>query len=100
MGANLDYYIYRGHLDKMRGFHDKKQRDSCEENECDTYAGHLGMLPEGLDMACCIPLEDKDKAVAYLEEAHVKWECALAVPFKDHINTSQVAYVIGGWCAS
>ena len=94
MCACIDYYSFRGTEQQLKAFHRQKQRELCEEYGNDTYAGHLGILPAGLDM-CKQRFRGFNAAMEYVEENHSKWNPPMAVVY---YQRSRKFFLIAGWC--
>ena len=86
MGSRFKTYTYNGAKKELDNFHGEYQFEQRLEYGSDTYAGHLGILPDGLHIVDCKPYAFASDAQEYIEENHSKWHCALAVPFKGEIR--------------
>lgn len=87
MGAEFNYYIHRGAKDELEEYHNEHQSEMRATYGNDTYAGHIGIMPGGIDSAGVTPFPTRNEAVAYLDENHCKWDCAMAVPFKGSVQS-------------
>lgn len=94
MGACIDYYSFRGTEQQLKDFHKQKCTELCEEHGNDTYAGHLGILPEGLNM-CSGRFKGFNAAMEYVEENHSKWSQAMAVVY---LQRGRKFFLVAGWC--
>ena len=81
MGAIFKYYLYNGDENKLDNYHHKEQRDQCEQYGNDTYAGHLGAIPAGINYVKDEHFCSASAACKYVEENHNKWSCAMAVAY-------------------
>jgi hypothetical protein len=92
MGAEFRFYIYKGKEEDLGDYHTEFQREACYEGGTDTYAGHIGIMPDGINFANITPLKSYAQAEEYLEDNHSKWSSAMAVPFlgkkQDYDKTS------------
>ena len=62
------------------------------------YSGEIGMMgSDEINWRPITPMEDERAAEDYIADNHEKWECAMAVPYKDGDKRH---YVLGGWCSS
>ena len=82
MGANFNYYTYRGGKTELPSHHKVLQEEECEIHGNDTYAGHIGIMPSGINFVERKAFENEEQAREYLEDNHKKWDRAMAVPFK------------------
>ena len=67
MGAEFNSYVYEGPESRLAAHHRRVQRDLLEQYGNDTYAGHIGIMPEGLDKALT-PAELRDLMTYLLTE--------------------------------
>ncbi|EDM25790.1 hypothetical protein LNTAR_15277 [Lentisphaera araneosa HTCC2155] len=95
MGANFNCYTFRGTEKQLAKHHNQLQEDLCVRYGNDTYAGHLGILPFGLDLQRKTVYKSFDEAREYLEDSHSKWDQAQAIPYRDK---RKKYYLVGGWC--
>ena len=96
MGSTLETYIYNEDPEELDSYHTDYQTQLRDRYGYDTYAGHLGAIPFGLDIIHTDPFETYNEALEYLEENHCKWDCAMAIPFKGKIRV--LSYIVGAWC--
>ena len=82
MGAEFNYYVYKGDKSKLEDYHREEQQDQCLQFGNDSYAGHIGVMPSGIDFVKRKPFASASEAREYLEDNHNKWDCAMAVPYK------------------
>ena len=82
MGALFRTYITALKADDLLEYHRAFQEEKRMEEGCDTYAGHIGIMPDGIEFADVKPFPSRIEAEEYLAQHHSKWECAMAVPFK------------------
>lgn len=83
MGAILQHYTYnRGSFEELEQHHQSYQEAECNANGNDTYSGHLGILPEGLNLDNKKVFDNAEDALQYIEDNHYKWNSAMAVPYK------------------
>jgi hypothetical protein len=99
MGAEFNYYTYEGPESRLDAHHRRIQRQLCEQYGNDTYAGHIGIMPEGIDKGAS-PRATKQEAIEALETHHNKWQRAMAIPFLHPGAKRKLSFVVGGWCAS
>ena len=99
MGAEFNSYVYEGPESRLAAFHRRVQRQLCEQYGNDTYAGHIGIMPEGIDKATKT-CASRQEAVARIETHHNKWQRAMAVAFLRPGAKRKLNFVVGGWCAS
>jgi predicted RNA-binding Zn-ribbon protein involved in translation (DUF1610 family) len=78
------FNTYQSHLQEgeLEQYHDEYQNELRIELGCDTYAGHLGILSDGLNVVKVKPFKSSTEAEEYLSEHHNKWNQAMAVPFR------------------
>ncbi|NQZ60004.1 MAG: hypothetical protein HRT88_21330 [Lentisphaeraceae bacterium] len=81
MGAEFRHYISKVSQEELGKDHCEYQSRECDFNGNDTYAGHIGIMPSGIDYAKAKPFKSSQQAIDYLEENHCKWDCAMAAPF-------------------
>ena len=62
-------YTYIGDRKGMSDYHSDMQRERCREQGDDSYAGHLGIMPDGVELADCKPFSSAGEAVVYLEKS-------------------------------
>lgn len=99
MGANFDYRIYSADKSKIEiSAHWGAAVEDSLYSGGHEYSGEIGMLGHDIrwrdDME---PFESEDDAEKWLIDNHEKWECGMAVQFKDG---SKIKWMIGGWCSS
>ena len=82
MGAEFNYYVYKGDKSKLEDYHREEQQDQCLQFGNDSYAGHIGVMPSGIDFVKRKPFASASEAREYLEEHHSKWDYAMAVPYQ------------------
>ena len=99
MGAEFNSYVYDGPESRLAAHHRRVQRDLLEQFGNDTCAGHLGIMPEGLDKATKI-CASRQEAIDLIEAHHNKWQRAMAVAFHRPGAKRKLSFVVGGWCAS
>ena len=99
MGAEFNSYVYEGPESRLAAHHRRVQRDLLEQFGNDTYAGHLGIMPEGLDKSPKI-CASRQEAIDLIEAHHNKWQRAMVVAFHRPGAKRKLSFVIGGWCAS
>ncbi len=99
MGAEFNTYIYEGPESRLAAHHRRVQKELRIEYGIDTYAGHIGIMPDGLDKLPQICANRKE-AEELIESKHHKWQRALAVPFLKPGSKRKLCFVVGGWCAS
>ena len=51
MGAEFNYYVYRESKDKLGEYHTREQEEECQTYGNDTYSGHIGIMPGGIEFA-------------------------------------------------
>ncbi|EDM26144.1 hypothetical protein LNTAR_16393 [Lentisphaera araneosa HTCC2155] len=81
MGAEFNYYTYRGSKSELLEHHRELQVEECEQYGNDTYAGHIGIMPLGVEFVEIKPFASEAEARDYLEAEHCKWDRAMAIPF-------------------
>ena len=99
MGAEFNTYVYDGPESRLAAHHRRIQHELRTQYGNDTYAGHIGIMPEGIDKAIKI-CASRQEAVELLETHHNKWQRAMAVPFLKAGAKRKLCFVMGGWCAS
>ena len=99
MGAEFNTYVYEGPESRLAAHHRRVQHELRIQYGNDTYAGHIGIMPDGVDKApkTCASCQE---AVAMIEVHHNKWQRAMAVPFFKPGAKRKLNFVVGGWCAS
>ncbi len=95
MGAHFDSYSLRASEKQLRQHHTQLQEELCSQYGNDTYAGHLGILPTGLNILTKQCFKSFDEAYDYIQDHHSKWEVALAVSYREKRKKH---YLVGGWC--
>ena len=85
MGAMFQYYLSEVPKEDLVDFHFEFQTQECELKGTDTYGGHIGIMPYGINFTKAQPFATKKEAISYLEDNHIKWEQAMAVPFMDEV---------------
>lgn len=86
MGSRFNTYTYNGAAKELSDFHSEYQHEERLEGGSDTYAGHLGILADGLHIVDVKPYAFASDAREYIENNHSKWNCAFAVPFKGEVR--------------
>ena len=82
MGSIFKTYQSGLKKDELLSYHSDYQEQERIEGGCYTYAGHIGIMPDGLHFADVKPFAGAGKAEEYIADNHSKWERAMAVPFK------------------
>lgn len=86
MGSVFHSYTSSLNKNELLSYHSDYQEQERIEGGCYTYAGHMGIMPEGLEFADVKPFKSAADAEEYLAEHHSKWERAMAVSFKGKAN--------------
>lgn len=87
MGAEFNYYRYTGDKSEMSHYHEDTQIYERQQYGSDTYSGHLGILPCGLEVSSVKEFSNVNDAREYLQANHSKSESALAVPYMGNKDT-------------
>ena len=99
MGAEFNTYVYEGPESRLEAHHRRVQHELRVQYGNDTYAGHIGIMPDGIDKATKT-CASRQEAVAMIETHHNKWQRAMAVAFHRPGTKRKLSFVVGGWCAS
>ncbi|MEN9358767.1 MAG: hypothetical protein RL095_302 [Verrucomicrobiota bacterium] len=99
MGAEFNTYIYDGPESRLEAHHRRVQNELRIQFGNDTYAGHIGIMPDGIDKSKKI-CASRQEAIETIEKHHNKWQRAMAVPFSKTDSKKKIYFVVGGWCAS
>ena len=86
MGSVFHTYTSGLKKDELLSYHSDYQEQERIEGGCYTYAGHIGIMPEGLNFVKVEPFTSVEKAEEYIADNHSKWDRAMAVPFKGRAN--------------
>jgi hypothetical protein len=82
MGSTFSFYTYnQGPFEELEAFHEAYREEECYENGNDPYAGHLGILQEGLALQKQI-FNSEEEARNFIEQNHYKCNQAMAAPYK------------------
>lgn len=86
MGSVFHTYTSGLPKDRLLSYHSDYQEQERIEGGCYTYAGHIGIMPDGLHFVDVKPFASASAAEEYLADHHSKWDRAMAVPFKGKAN--------------
>ncbi|MEN9358699.1 MAG: hypothetical protein RL095_234 [Verrucomicrobiota bacterium] len=102
MGAEFNTYVYEGPESRLAAHHRRVQHELRIQYGNDTYAGHIGIMPDGIDKTTKI-CSSRQEAVELIEAHHNKWQRAMAVAFHRPGSPGtkrKLSFLVGGWCAS
>jgi rubrerythrin len=81
MGSVLQIYKSSLQKNELKEYHNELQKELRIEQGCDTYAGHIGIMPDGINFVDITPFSNSDEAEEYIGDNHDKWMQAMAVPY-------------------